>query len=126
MQGQVTAQEALAAACCAQAAAIDAINIAITNESQCVAELNAINMDTKATTKSQLANSAQALAETATRNHEGAVNAPLQMHGKYKRNRGQGLCQNPGNNGDTLLDINHLHHPDDGNGDGDPRVNPPR
>jgi hypothetical protein len=75
MQARVTAQEALAAACQAQAAVIDAIDITITNESQCVAELNTINMDKKVTTKSQLANGAKALAETVACNHEGAVNA---------------------------------------------------
>ncbi len=80
MQGQVTAQEALAVACHAQATAIDAIDIAITDELQCVAELNAINMDTKATTKSQLANGAQALTKTAACNHEGAVNVLNSLH----------------------------------------------
>ncbi len=71
----MTAQEALVADCCAQAAAIDAIDIPIIDELQCVAELNTIVMDTKATTKSQLANGVQALAKTAACNHEGAVNA---------------------------------------------------
>jgi hypothetical protein len=75
MQAQVRAQEAITAVQQAQADTIDAINIPITDELQCVEELNAINMDKKATTKSQLANGTQTLTKTATCNNEDAINA---------------------------------------------------
>ena len=77
---QVTAQEALMAACRARAAAIDTINITINNEAQCVVELNAIDMDDWETTKSQLANGVQSLVNVVVRTQEGAVNALNIIH----------------------------------------------
>jgi hypothetical protein len=58
-------QEAFAATCQAQAAAIDAVDIATANKLQCVAELNAINKNTAAATKNQLVNNAQTLTKSA-------------------------------------------------------------
>jgi hypothetical protein len=69
------AHETLAAARCAYAAAINNVNIAATDESQCIAELNAANMDTAAAAKSQLALGAQALFESVTRAYANAVHA---------------------------------------------------
>jgi hypothetical protein len=62
-RSQAIAQEALAASCQAQAAAINAVNIAAANKLQSVAELNAINKNTALATKNQLANGAQTLTE---------------------------------------------------------------
>ncbi len=59
------AQEALAASCRTRAAAINAVDIAATDESQCVAELNTIDKNTAVATKNQLANGAQTLTKLA-------------------------------------------------------------
>ena len=71
----MAAHETLAAARHKRAVAIDPIDVAAANESQCVAELHAADMDTAAATKSQLATGAQALFESATRAHADAVHA---------------------------------------------------
>jgi hypothetical protein len=65
MWSREIAQEALAASHRAQAAAIDAIDIAAANKLQCVAELNAIDKNLAAATKNQFANGAQTLTELA-------------------------------------------------------------
>ena len=65
--------ETLAAARRERAAAIDPIDVAASNESQCVAELHAADMDTAAAAKSKLATGAQALFEAATCTHADAV-----------------------------------------------------
>ena len=72
---QVPVQEAHAVARRAQAAAIDKIDITINDEAQCMAELNAIDMNERATTKSRLVNGEQALVDARVRTQEGAVNA---------------------------------------------------
>jgi hypothetical protein len=69
----MAAHETLAAACRERAAAIDPIDVAASDESQCVAELHAADMDTAAAAKSKLATGAQALFEAATRTHADAV-----------------------------------------------------
>ncbi len=61
MQSRAIVQEALAASCQAQAAAMDAVDVAAADELQCVAELNAIGKNTAAATKNQLVNSTQTL-----------------------------------------------------------------
>jgi hypothetical protein len=65
----------LATACCVRATAVATADVATADESQCVAELNALDMDAVATTKNQLALGAQALFKSATRTHEDTVNA---------------------------------------------------
>jgi hypothetical protein len=65
----------LAAAHCTYAAAINNVNIATADESQCIAELNAANMDTAAAAKSQLVLGAQALFESVTCAYANAVHA---------------------------------------------------
>jgi hypothetical protein len=75
MRHRTISHETLAAACRVCAAAIDNVDVAAADEAQCVAELNATDMDTAAAAKNQLALGAQALFESATRTHEGAVHA---------------------------------------------------
>jgi hypothetical protein len=70
---RMAAHETLAAARRERAAAINPINVAAAEESQCVAELHTANMDTAAAAKSQLATGAQALFDSATRTHTNAV-----------------------------------------------------
>ena len=70
---RMAAHETLAAARRERAAAIDPIDVAASDESQCVAELHATDMDTAAAAKSKLATGAQALFEAATRTHADAV-----------------------------------------------------
>ena len=70
---RMAAHETLAAARRERAAAIDPIDVAASDESQCVAELHAADMDTAAAAKSKLTTGAQALFETATRTHADAV-----------------------------------------------------
>ena len=72
---RMAAHKTLTAACRACAAAIDPINGAAADKSQCVAELHAADMDTVAAAKSQLATGAQALFKSATRTHADAVHA---------------------------------------------------
>ena len=72
---RMAAHETLAAARRKRAAAIDPIDVAAADESQCVAELHAAGMDTAAAAKSQLATGAQALFESATHTHADAVHA---------------------------------------------------
>jgi len=72
---RTTAHETLAVARRAHAMAIDTVDVAIADEAQCVAELNAADMDTVATTKNQLALGAQELFESATHGHEGTVHS---------------------------------------------------
>ena len=72
---RTTAHETLATARRARAAAIDDIDIAAADESQCVAELNAADMDAAAVAKNKLAAGAQALYESATRAHVDATRA---------------------------------------------------
>jgi hypothetical protein len=72
---RAVAHEALATARRVRAAAIDPVDVATADEAQCVAELNAVDKDTTAAAKNQLALSAQGLFETATRAHESAVRA---------------------------------------------------
>ncbi len=61
MQRRSVSNKTLAAARRVHAAAIDTVDIATTDKSQCVAELNALDMDTMATAKNQLALGAQAI-----------------------------------------------------------------
>ena len=70
---RMAAHQTLAAARRERAAAIDPIDVAASDESQCIAELHAADMDTAAAAKSQLATGAQALFEAATRTHADAV-----------------------------------------------------
>ena len=70
---RMAAHKTLAAARRERAAAIDPIDVAASDESQCVAELHATDMDTAAAAKSKLATSAQALFEAATCTHADAV-----------------------------------------------------
>jgi hypothetical protein len=72
---RATLHETLATARRARAAAIDTVNVAVADEAQCVAELNAADMDTAAAAKNQLALGAQALFEAAKRANKGAVRA---------------------------------------------------
>ena len=72
---RATRYETLAMARRARAAAIDTVDVAVADEAQCVAELNAADMDTAAATKNQLALGAQALFEAAKRANEDAVRA---------------------------------------------------
>jgi hypothetical protein len=74
-RAHTAAHETLAAARCAYAAAINNVNIAAADESQCIAELNAADMDTAAAAKSQLALGAQALFESVTRAFADSVHA---------------------------------------------------
>ena len=60
-RARTTAHEILAAARRAYVAAIDNVDVATADESQCVAELNAADMDTVAAAKRQLAIGAQTL-----------------------------------------------------------------
>ena len=60
-QRRSVSNKTLAAARHVHAAAIDTVDIATTDKSQCVAELNALDMDTMATAKNQLALGAQAI-----------------------------------------------------------------
>ena len=66
-QRRAVSHKTLTAACRVRAAAINAVDIATADEAQCVAELNALDMDTMATVKNQLAVGAQTLLESATR-----------------------------------------------------------
>jgi hypothetical protein len=76
---RATLHETLATARRARAAAIDtvdvAVAVAVADEAQCVAELNAADMDTAAAAKNQLALGAQALFEAVKRANKGAVRA---------------------------------------------------
>ncbi len=72
---RATSHDTLAVARRARAMAIDTVDVAIVDEAQCIAELNAADMDTVATTKNQLALGAQELFESATRAHKGAVHS---------------------------------------------------
>jgi len=80
MRIRMAAHETLAAARREHAAAIDPINVAAADESQCVAELHAADMDTAAAAKSQLATGVQALFKSATRTHADAVHALNALH----------------------------------------------
>jgi len=70
---RIAAHETLAATRCERAAAIDPIDVAASDESQCVAELHAADMDTAAAAKSKLATGTQALFKAATHTHADAV-----------------------------------------------------
>ena len=72
---RATLHDTLAVARRACAMAIDTVDVAIVDEAQCIAELNAADMDTVAATKNQLALGAQELFESATRAHKGAVHS---------------------------------------------------
>ncbi len=74
-RNRTTSHETLAATRRVRAAAIDEVDIATANEAQCVAELNAADMDALAATKNQLALGAKSLLSSATHTHEDAVNA---------------------------------------------------
>ena len=71
----MAAHETLAAAHRKRTAAIDPINVAAADKSQCVAELHTANMDMAAAAKTKLATGAQALFESATHTHADAVHA---------------------------------------------------
>ena len=72
-RARTTAHETLALARRAHAAAIDSIDIATTDESLCVAELDAADKDKVATIKRQLALGAKTLLESADHTHAGSV-----------------------------------------------------
>ena len=104
----------LAAACRAHAVAINPVNVAAANESQCVAELHAADMDMAAAAKSQLAISAQALFKSATRTHADAVHA---LNALCKRTTNANAPDNAEGSVRTYgmtvaaLDVVTLHHP---------------
>jgi hypothetical protein len=74
-RARAKAHEILAVAKRACGVAIDSVDVATTDEAQCVAELNAADKDKIANAKSQLALGVQALLESATSTHTNAVHA---------------------------------------------------
>jgi len=70
-----TMHQTLAVARRARPTAIDTVDVAIADKAQCVAELNAADMDTVAATKNQLTLGTQELFESTTHAHEGAVHS---------------------------------------------------
>ena len=96
---------------------------------QCYAELNALDMDMMSTAKNQLDLGAQALFQSATCTHKDAVNTLNSLrkpHYECERSGRWGIRQNPGDDSNTMLYVNHLHHPGGSNDDSHPRINPPR
>ena len=69
----MTAHESLAAARRTHRDAIDSVDIATADESQCVTELNAADKEKVAAAKRQLALGAQTLLESANRTHANTV-----------------------------------------------------
>ena len=83
---RTAAHETLSLARRARAAAIDPIDVATADESQCIAELNAADTNKVAAAKSQLALGAQALFESATRAHTDAVHVLTAMRDRTNTN----------------------------------------
>jgi len=81
---QAALHEALVAACHAQKTAINNVDVTTANEAQCVAELNATDMDTLAAAKNQLALGAKTLLSSATLAYDEAVNVLKSLHERMK------------------------------------------
>jgi hypothetical protein len=94
-RSRASSHETLAAARRARATAIDDVDIATANEAQCIAELNAADMDASAATKNQLALGVKALLSSATCAHNDAVNALKSLRERMANENTPAADKNP-------------------------------